>query len=328
MRRSPFFTLFVVLCCATGAGIGTAQDLIDVSMEAMRRGEYDTAIATLGEIVRRRPDNELAYALRVKCWQHKGDFDKAIADLTEALRINSSHPRYYIERGNAWVGRKLYEKAIADYDEAIRLAPSDEHAYFLRGQARAGWGHFDKAIADYTEALRIRPTVEAYMCRSSIWEKKQDYAKALQDLNAARELESAMKYRTIDDRGRAPKSYACGDYGSELADITEALRQSPNDAGRFRSLAWFLATCPHAKYRDGAKAVENGARAVEMDPTNHCFCDTLAAAYAEVGDFNRAEAWQEKAIELASTEEDKNAYRRRLELYSRRQPYRDVPGLR
>jgi tetratricopeptide (TPR) repeat protein len=51
--------------------------------------------------------------------------------------------------------------------------------------------------------------------------------------------------------------------------------------------------------------------------------DTLAAAYAEAGDFDKAVQWQEKAIELAP-EEAKNHYRSRLDLYKSGRPYREA----
>ena len=49
---------------------------------------------------------------------------------------------------------------------------------------------------------------------------------------------------------------------------------------------------------------------------------TLAAAYAESGDFKQAVEQQKKAIELAS-EENRAAYLSRLKLYKQGKPYRD-----
>ena len=61
------------------------------------------------------------------------------------------------------------------------------------------------------------------------------------------------------------------------------------------NLAWLLATCPDARHRDGKKAVEFAARHclfVTGGTPNHL--NTLAAAYAEGGDFAKAVEWQEK----------------------------------
>jgi hypothetical protein len=49
---------------------------------------------------------------------------------------------------------------------------------------------------------------------------------------------------------------------------------------------------------------------------------TLAAAYAEVGQFEKAVSTQQEAIALLQTEEEKNDFRSRLKLYEAKAPYR------
>ena len=54
-------------------------------------------------------------------------------------------------------------------------------------------------------------------------------------------------------------------------------------------LAWLLATYPDSKSRDGAEAVRLAERACDLTERRIlALLDTLAAAYAETGDFPRA----------------------------------------
>jgi hypothetical protein len=51
--------------------------------------------------------------------------------------------------------------------------------------------------------------------------------------------------------------------------------------------------------------------------------DTLAAAYAESGDFVSAIKWQRKVIENSSDAEELKGAKERLELYRFGRPYRE-----
>jgi serine/threonine-protein kinase len=53
--------------------------------------------------------------------------------------------------------------------------------------------------------------------------------------------------------------------------------------------------------------------------------DTLAAAYAEAGQFTNAVRVQQEAIALLQNEPEKKDYASRLKLYENNSPYRDAP---
>jgi serine/threonine protein kinase/tetratricopeptide (TPR) repeat protein len=72
------------------------------------------------------------------------------------------------------------------------------------------------------------------------------------------------------------------------------------EARIYNILAWFQAMYPSSAIRNGAKAVANATEACKLtDWKSANELDTLAAAYAEVGDFNEAVAQEQKAIAVA-----------------------------
>jgi hypothetical protein len=84
----------------------------------------------------------------------------------------------------------------------------------------------------------------------------------------------------------------------------------------------YYAACPDPKYRDGTKAVANATKSCELDSwKNPNHIDTLAAAYAEAGNFAAAIEWQTKALGMAAVKA-KSELLSRLELYKARKPYR------
>ncbi len=56
------------------------------------------------------------------------------------------------------------------------------------------------------------------------------------------------------------------------------------------------------------------------------FIGTLAAAYAEIGDFARAIEYQDKAQGRYADETERQRGRERLALYREHKPYREEPG--
>ena len=67
------------------------------------------------------------------------------------------------------------------------------------------------------------------------------------------------------------------------------MQQIEPDEGLLNNLAWVLATSPDDKLRDGKRAIELATKAAEVSnyETPHVL-STLAAAYAETGDFEKA----------------------------------------
>jgi protein O-mannosyl-transferase len=115
-----------------------------------------------------------------------------------------------------------------------------------------------------------------------------------------------------------------GRFESAAAHFAEAARLNPNDERVCNNFAMMLASCPEAKCRDGKKAVEAATRACELTSWKQAdFVDTLAAAYAESGNFREAIKWQKRAIEILTDERNRESFHTRLALYEAGKPYRD-----
>src|SRR5262249_45386768 len=86
------------------------------------------------------------------------------------------------------------------------------------------------------------------------------------------------------------------------------------------ALALLRAGCPDDKIRDGDKALEAArkAHALAQGPAEMA---ALAAAHAELGQFDKAVEWQEKAV-AAAPEGGEEPYRDRLKKYQDRRPSR------
>ncbi|HEY2156315.1 MAG TPA: tetratricopeptide repeat protein, partial [Isosphaeraceae bacterium] len=202
-----------------------------------------------------------------------------------------------------------------------RLDSSFALAYMHRGMAWAELKEFDRALADFNSAVNAEPgTAWTYASRADGWRFLKDWDRALADYDRAIELDSKNAVAYLH-RGMTRRTLK--DYAGAMADYEQSLKISPRLAVAHNNIAWLLATCPEASFRDGKRAVAVATHACELDGwKNPNHLDTLAAAYAEAGDFSKAAEWQARAIAMAVGQTSGEDWRARLDLYRRGMPYR------
>jgi Zn-dependent protease len=103
-------------------------------------------------------------------------------------------------------------------------------------------------------------------------------------------LSSALTNRGLVESRR-------GNWQKAIEDYVDAIRLQPKVASAHNNLAWLLATCPIDALRNGHEAVEHATYACEATGWSKPNCvGTLAAAYAEVGDFQQAVNLQQRVL--------------------------------
>jgi len=109
-----------------------------------------------------------------------------------------------------------------------------------------------------------------------------------------------------------------GNIETQIKYVHELEGAFPKNEYSYNGLAWFYATCNDSKFRNARKAIELGEKSVALKKGAENV-DTLAAAYAEAGDFDKAVALQEEAIKLDG--KDKSEFRERLNGYKNHRTY-------
>jgi Tfp pilus assembly protein PilF len=178
-----------------------------------------------------------------------------------------------------------------DLDAALHADPTFWPALYVRAQIFAGEGKNDLAIWDCNEALRQYPGfVEAALLRARINARLGKFAEASKEFNYLVSIHprSVTLARALSDR------------------------------------AWFQATCPNASFRNGRQAVKDAKAACSlMAWKDENMIDTLAAAYAETGDFDSAARYAAQALAIKGIEPvDSKRIQRHLALFQQHQPIR------
>ncbi len=265
-----------------------SQELRAEAEAALRSGDYAAAISRYGDIIKGSPQDALAH--------------------------NS--------RGIAYRQAKEYRKAVADFSEAIRLKPGWMFLY-NRAVAYSEGGEPDAAIADVTRALKLAPSkgpmrADCLMLRAECYFEQEKVDPALADLNSVINLRAkdpdAHILRGILHKVRRK-------YRESLADYEKAIAFDAENPRAYNVAAYLMSVCPVPKYRDARKAIGYAQKACELTKWEHAsYVETLAAAYAEAGQFEQAIEFQNKAAALDPRRVDSG----RLALYEQRQPFRDL----
>ena len=113
---------------------------------------------------------------------------------------------------------------------------------------------------------------------------------------------------------------------AEFNDLNEAIRLDAKCVVAYNDCAWLLTTCPDASVRNGQRAVTLATEACELTRWKQWQCvGTLAAAYAEMGDFTQAIKHQMKALALTgATEQERVEEQQRLQLYEEGKAYHEI----
>ena len=126
---------------------------------------------------------------------------------------------------------------------------------------------------------------------------------------------------------RAVAAQAAGDDGKALAEYDKIIKLDPtfpHNVAAYYVAARLLAMSADDTVRNGQRAIEYAQKAIQLQPKpDPQLLDTLAAAFAESGDFAKAIETQKKAIELATKSNQEKSLLAPLKLYETHKPRRE-----
>lgn len=284
----------------------------------------DDAPAYYTDVIRRRSGEAWPYLLRGVAWHLKRDYQNAVKDFSEAIRREPGVAMVHRARAQSYHVLGEYDKALDDLNETIRLDPRMALAYNDRGAVYNELDDYHRAYEQFNEAIRIDPNLAlAYSNRAANWHDQEEYDKAIADFNEAIRIDPTLANAY---NGRGYTYSRQGHYGKASADFEEAIRLEPHEPWGYMNFARMWATADSEGPLDGRRAVEAATKACELSHWSDWICvSTLAAAYAECGEFDKAIQWQQRAIALDVRPEQKdhrNA-QERLALYREGKPYRE-----
>jgi protein O-mannosyl-transferase len=256
----------------------------------------------------------------------KGKIDDGIAQYRSALQMQPDSWDAEYNLGTALLGKAQVDEAILHCERAVRMRPTDPDAQVSLGNALFQKGRIDEAIAHYQEAITVHP--DHFLARYSLGQALLEKGELEGAIQVCR---SALLLRPSDVDCQTTLGIALEEKGNPAEAIQhyqKALELAPSSIPTLTNLAWLLATSPDASLRNGPKAVELAKQADRLvKGTNTLVLRTLAAAYAENGEFADAIRTARSAMQLARMHGE-NAVMTDLDqqiaLYQLGMPYRET----
>jgi tetratricopeptide (TPR) repeat protein len=240
-----------------------------------------------------------------------------------AIGEETNNPSGYNDRLFTFGPDDKLNQAISSLSQQIQDEPTNTPAIYNLALAYRVEGAFDKSLVLWNDYIRLNPTNDmAYKFRATIYNVTGKYGEAIKDFTAG------LRLKPKDADALANRGFAYsqrGEYDKAAQDFTEAVRLDANNDKAFNNLAWLRATCPIALMRDGKEAEFFATKACNLSHwARWTHIDTLAAAYAEAGDFTEAIKYDKMALKMNGVaKSDIEELHNHISLYEKQQPYRD-----
>lgn len=218
----------------------------------------------------------------------------------------------------------LYEASNEFLGKARKQFPESVELLFLDGVSAAIQGEFSRASGIFDEVIKQFPEHQnAYKNRASIHYQNGEFEKSARDYLMIANLnpENIDAWYSL-----SLCQLKMGQVGEAITLLEMITETHPTYYRPWNLLAWTYATYPEESSRNGNAAVLCALRANELSNFNEAdFLDTLAAAYAEAGQFDQAISTQIDAIDKLRTTPQRSEFLSRLEMYRQNEPFREDP---
>ncbi|MGB7342649.1 MAG: tetratricopeptide repeat protein [Pirellulaceae bacterium] len=316
------------------------QELAETAVQQLvELNRVDDALGLITKTLEAKP-SEGMLRMRGILYRMKGKEAEALADFNKALAMQPRDPMSLLQRAEIALGSREptpedIKSAKQDLKAAMEMAPRLEEvdqAVFVRFMIAIQEGRMADAIRDMKILVSRDPeNVARQIQLGNLYIADKRPRKAIEVLTMVldREPKNASALR-----GRGEAYLSVGEHKEAIDDYVRALKimeksDSASDNEMYsilNNLAWLLSTSPQDDARDGKLAVDYAQRAVDITEAKlpHIL-STLAAAFAEAGDMEKAIEWSTKAVDLGREEENEQLKQleEELESYKNGKPWRE-----
>lgn len=222
-------------------------------------GRLEDAASALEKAKAVRPSDLNVRFLLGHIWWRLGESEKAIAELSALRESGKNDLEVLVTLGLAYLDADSVGVAVTLLEDAARAYPDSATAHHYLGTVYYESGSYPEAERALLKALALRPNRERSLMALAAVREKMD------DLKGAEEA-----YRSV-------------------------ISINPDNAAAYNNVGYMYVE----RGLELQRSLEDIKRAVDLDPDNGYYNDSLGWAYFKLGNFNKALTYLSKAVEYS-----------------------------
>lgn len=293
--------------------------------------EYEKTVKFLNDYISMVPLNQEAYFILGTAYENLGYEEKSIKTYEKAVHImpdnelvvrklimyyfeNRMNDKFkelilYLNKFNLFslddlMTYSLLGVEIGEYDFTLEIVnfiisvrPDLFEAYVVKSFILEKKFMFKQALNNYSRALQIRPNaLEIYFAKGKVYEILDDYKNAYETYKKAIEIRS---FSTQALFLAASVNEKMGEYEKAEEYFIELLKINPEHTSALNYLGYMYAE-QNINIDTASKLIR---KALELQPKNHYYLDSLAWVYYRKGQYEQAYMYIQESIKYAVTEE-------------------------
>ena len=267
-------------------------------------GKLPEAINTLREIVKttaRRSYSGSEKGNRVLLLERLGLLYRSNDQHAEAVETFRQIPELDPDLGgrasaqivDTWRLAKEFPKALAESETAIQKYPGDRVVRAVRASVLAEVGRGEEAAAELRKLLNGKSDRETWISLAQVYEKLKNYAEMAKAIDAAEKLSQTKDEKESIAFMRGAMYEKLKKFDAAEAEFRKVLELNPKNSSALNYLGYMFAD-QNTRLQEAHDLIQ---RALEEEPNNGAYLDSLGWVYYRMGKLEQAESNLRRALE-------------------------------
>jgi tetratricopeptide (TPR) repeat protein len=265
----------------------------------LKTGQRDQAIRSLEEMLKTNPLKFEIYEFLARLYEEAGNKERALANFEQALLLAPNQPENYLHTAGVQIELKRYDQAISTLEEARRRFAVPQITYSL-AIALSTAKRYSEALPIFEAALQEAKANEEELLDGSFY---FNYGVTAEQAGLVEKAAPLLKKSIELDPSKAAQAYNYLGYmwvdrNINLDEaglmIRKALEMEPENGAYLDSLGWF-----YFKKGDFSRAITELLHAADLiNPADPVVYEHIGDTYRSLGNGPQALSYWQKALTL------------------------------